>query len=59
MQYNVIETLEAVDDVINFVSYIIREFKNQKAADDFLNRYDDEVKKLGFLLIIQSRKLLY
>lgn len=48
MQYNVTETLEAVDDVINFASYMIREFKNQKAADDFLDRYDDEVKQLGF-----------
>lgn len=47
MQYNVIETIEAVDDVINFASYMIRELKNQKAADDFLDRYDNEAKKLG------------
>lgn len=48
MQYNVIETMEAVDDVINFASYMIRELKNQKAAADFLDRYDNEAKKLGF-----------
>ncbi len=48
MQYNVIETIEAVDDVINFAAYMIRELKNQKAADDFLDRYDNEAKKLGF-----------
>ena len=48
MQYSVIETMEAIDDVINFASYMIRELKNQKAADDFLDRYDGEVKKLGF-----------
>ena len=48
MQYNVTETLEAVDDVINFASYMIREFKNLQAANDFLNRYSDEVKNLDF-----------
>ncbi len=48
MQYSILETIEAADDVINFASYMIRKFKNYKAADDFLNRYDDEVKKLEF-----------
>ena len=51
MQYSVIETIEAVDDVINFASYMLKEFKNQKAADDFLEKYDNEVKKLGFFPI--------
>ena len=27
---------------------MVQEFKNYKAADDFLNRYDNEVKKLEF-----------
>ncbi|MCM1050001.1 MAG: type II toxin-antitoxin system RelE/ParE family toxin [Clostridiales bacterium] len=48
MQYSIIETMEAVDDVINFASYMMRKFKNYKAADDFLNRYDNEVNKLRF-----------
>lgn len=48
MQYSVIETIEAVDDVINLASYMMRELKNQKAAYDFLSRYDKEAKKLGF-----------
>ena len=48
MQYSVVETIEAVEDVINFTSYMIKELKNHKAAGDFLDRYDNEVKKLGF-----------
>ena len=48
MQYNVIQTVEAADDVVNFAIYMIKELKNHKAAIDFLSRYDEEVKKLGF-----------
>jgi len=31
---------------------MMRKFKNYKAADDFLNRYDDEVKKLAFFRLV-------
>ena len=48
MQYNVIQTIEAADDVVNFAIYMIKELKNHKAATDFLSQYDEEVKKLGF-----------
>ena len=30
---------------------MLKEFKNKKAADDFWEKYDNEVKKLGFFPI--------
>lgn len=46
MMYKIKETLEAINDVTNHAKYIIDEFKNHKAALDFLDNYDKEIQKL-------------
>lgn len=46
MQYNLIETIEAVNDVTHLAAYMIIFLKNHKAANDFVDRYDKEVQKL-------------
>lgn len=46
MAYELKETLEAVHDVTNLAKYMIDEFKNHKAALDFLDNYDREIQKL-------------
>lgn len=46
MRYRVLETREALEDVSNLAIYMINTFKNQKAADDFFNAYDRQVKNL-------------
>lgn len=40
MHYKVIVTQEALEDVSNLVKYMLDTFKNQKAADHFLDAYD-------------------
>lgn len=42
MSYNLYETKEAVEDVIKLATYMIEEFKNPKAALDFLEKHDRE-----------------
>lgn len=44
--YKIRETQEAMGDVTNFALYIIEEFGNQKAAMDFLDRYDEKIQGL-------------
>lgn len=46
MQYRVVMTKEALEDVSSLADYIVGTLKNQKAADDFLDAYDRQV---GFL----------
>lgn len=45
--YKIRETPEAIADVSNFAIYQIKELKNPKAADDFLNTYDEKIKSLA------------
>lgn len=40
MQYRVVMTKEALEDVSSLADYIVGTLKNQKAADDFLDAYD-------------------
>lgn len=47
MHYKVVVTQEALEDVSNLANYMIDIFKNQKAADDFLNDYDRQVQFLS------------
>lgn len=47
MHYKVVVTQEALEDVSNLAKYMIDTFKNQKAADDFLDAYDKQVEVLG------------
>lgn len=44
--YKIRETQEAMRDVTNLALYIIEEFGNQKAAMDFLDRYDEKIQGL-------------
>lgn len=46
MRYNIMETNEVIQDVINFAYYMIDKFQNKKATEDFLDAYDDEVSGL-------------
>lgn len=46
MRYNIMETNEVIQDVIDFAYYMIDKFQNKKAAEDFLDAYDDEVSGL-------------
>ena len=46
MRYRVLETREALEDVSKLAIYMINTFQNQKAADDFLDAYDRQVKNL-------------
>lgn len=43
MQYRVVMTKEALEDVSNLADYILDAFENKKAADDFLDAYDRQV----------------
>lgn len=47
MQYRVVMTQEALEDVSNLADYILDVFRNQKAADDFLDAYDRQVEILS------------
>ncbi len=47
MHYKVVMTQEALEDVSNLAIYMIDTFKNQKAADDFLDAYDRQVEVLS------------
>ena len=47
MQYRVVVTREALEDVSSLAGYIIDTLKNQKAADDFLDAYDRQVRSLS------------
>ncbi len=47
MHYKVVTTQEALEDVSSLAIYMIDTFKNQKAADDFLDAYDRQVKVLS------------
>ena len=44
--YKVRETHEAMQDVTNLAFYMVDEFKNQKAALDFLDHYDEKIQGL-------------
>lgn len=47
MQYNLRETKESIEDMSKLAVYMIEEFKNHKAALDFLDRFDYEIKALS------------
>ena len=47
MAYSLKESEEAIGDVTNLAAYMIKEFKNQKAAIAFLDGYDEAVQILG------------
>jgi plasmid stabilization system protein ParE len=47
MEYSIAETHEAIHDVTALAAYMIDEFKNHKAALDFLDNYDYEVNRLS------------
>ena len=47
MDYEIVMTREALEDVSNLSKYMIDTFKNRKAADDFLDAYDKQVEVLG------------
>ena len=47
MDYEIVMTREALEDVSNLSKYMIDTFKNRKAADDFLDAYDEQVEVLG------------
>ena len=46
MLYEVVETDEAIEDIINFAAYIKGKFKNQQAIDNLLNNYNKQVQSL-------------
>lgn len=46
MLYKLKETNEAIKDVTELATYMIDRFKNQKAASDFVDRYDSEATQL-------------
>ena len=46
MLYDVVETDEAIEDIVNFATCIKRKFKNQQAIDNLLNNYDKQVQSL-------------
>ncbi len=48
MKYSLIETKESIEDVAHLAVYMIQEFKNHKAAFDFLEKYDNEVSTLSY-----------
>lgn len=47
MQYRVVVTQEALEDVSNLADYMIDTFKNQQAAENFLDAYDRQVGGLS------------
>lgn len=48
MAYEVYETREAIEDVSRIAEYMAERLKNPKAAMDFIECYDTEIKKLAF-----------
>lgn len=46
MHYKVVVTQEALEDISDLAKYIIDTFKNQKAANDFLDVYNRQVEVL-------------
>lgn len=46
MHYKVVVTQEALEDISDLAKYIIDTFKNQKAANDFLDAYNRQVEVL-------------
>lgn len=38
--YKILESNEAIEDVYNIALYMLENFSNQKAADDFLTLYN-------------------
>lgn len=46
MLYDILESDESIQDIINFAIYIKLKLKNPKAADDFLDAYDSEAESL-------------
>lgn len=47
MRYSLRETKEAIEDITRQAAYMIEELENHKAALDFLDKYDEEVKRLA------------
>ena len=44
--YNLIQTIEARNDLDNFVFYMIHSLKNVQASDRFLLQYYEQIQKL-------------
>ena len=47
MQASIIETREAIDDVVNLAKYMIDKFKNASAARRFVNEYEKQIELLS------------
>lgn len=47
MQASIIETREAIDDVVNLAKYMIDKFKNASAAGRFVNEYEKQIELLS------------
>lgn len=48
MLFSIQESNESIQDVINFAIYIKQQFKNEQAAENFMNAYDKEVSSLRY-----------
>ena len=46
MTYRIRETLEAIKDVTGLATYMLSELENEKAAMDFLDKYDRKIEAL-------------
>ena len=55
MDYNVVVTLDAEEDLNRFISYILNEKKNEQAAISVLDDYDRQVA--GSLKLCENPKL--
>ena len=61
MEYNVVVTLDAEEDLNRFVGYLLNEKKNEQAAISVLDDYDKTIDKLkrvaGSLKLCENPKL--
>ena len=47
MRFDIIETYEMKEDVLHLAAYIIEEFRDESAADAFLNAYERQAAALA------------
>lgn len=48
MIYRVYETREALEDISRMAQYMSQILQNPKAAQDFINQYDTEIKRISY-----------
>lgn len=48
MIYRVYETREALEDISRMAQYMSQKLQNPKAAQDFINQYDTEIKRISY-----------